>query len=164
MKKLTSLSILLLILIFPAHGLTSNHSQLELWKKYDKFMDGPCGHCADLVTINNDRDWPDFLPQDITTREGYFTANLNGPAGTLITLYTLRDYRENMGYLIIKKKDDSTVEIDNLLAFPPGKWIEVKKEKGSYSAFYQPHEVFKFMISSVKWGKWWEGSAPTLKN
>jgi len=59
-----------------------------------------------------------------------------------------------MGYLIVMKKDDSTVEIDDLLAFPPGEWTGVKKEKGSYSAFYQPPEVFKFMISSVRWGKW----------
>jgi len=44
------------------------------------------------------------------------------------------------------------------------RWTEVKKEKGSYSVFYQPHEVFKFMISSVKWGKWWEGSAPMSNN
>jgi hypothetical protein len=164
MNRLKIFSILLFILMFPASTLASSQGQLELWKRYDKFMDGPCGNCADLVTINSNRDWPDFLPQDITMREGYFTANLNGPTGTLITLYTLKDFRENMGYLIIMKKDDAAVEIDDLLTFPPGEWTEVKKEKGSYSVFYQPHEVFKFMISSVKWGKWWEGSAPMSNN
>lgn len=127
-------------------------------------MEGPCGHCADLVTININRDMPNFLPFDLATREGYFTANLNGPAGTLITLYALKDFRKDMGYLIILKKDDSSVEIDDLLAFSPREWTDVKKEKGAYSVFYQPHEVFKFMISSAKWGKWWEGSAPRSDN
>ena len=164
MNRLKTFGILIFILIFPSPSLASSYGQLELWKKYDKFMNGPCGHCADLITIRNDRDWANFLPYDLSTREGYFTANLNGPAGTLITLYTLKDFQKNMGYLIIMKKDDSTVENDDLLAFPPGEWTEVKKEKGSYSAFYQPHEVFKFMISSVKWGKWWEGSAPMSNN
>ncbi len=156
MNRVKKLGILLFILMFPASALASSHGQLELWKRYDKCMNGPCGHCADLITINDNGDWADFLPYDLTTRKGYFTANLNGPAGTLITLYTLKDFRENMGYLIIMKKNDSAVEIDDLQAFPPGERTEVKK--GSYSAFYQLHEVFKFMISSVKWGKWWKGA------
>ena len=164
MNRLKTFSILLFILMFPASALASSYSQLELWKRYDKFTGGPCGHCADLITIKDNKDWADFLPYNNATSDGYFTANLNGPADTLITLYTLKDFRENMGYLIIMKKDDAAVEIDDLLTFPPGEWTEVKKEKGSYSVFYQPHEVFKFMISSVKWGKWWEGSAPMSNN
>ncbi|MBN4079861.1 hypothetical protein JYT60_01340 [bacterium AH-315-C08] len=163
MSRLKKLGILLFILMLPASALASSYGQLELWKRYDKFANGP-RHFADLITIKDNRDWPDFLPDDFTSRDGYFTATLNGPAGTLITLYTLKDFQETMGYLIIMKKDDSAVEIDDLLVFPPGEWTEVKKEKGSYSAFYQPHEVFKFMISSAKWGKWWEGSAPMSNN
>jgi len=163
MSRFKNLGILLLILIFPSVAMATGNAQLELWKK-SEFLYGKCGHCADLITIKDNRNWADFIPYDLTTRDGYFTANLNGPAGTLVTLYGLNDFRKNQGYLIIIKKDDSAIEIEEIDAFTPGQWVEVNKEKGGYSAFYQPHENFKSSVSSVKWGKWWDGPAPVSNN
>ena len=163
MHKFERIFILLFILIFPAPAMASNGALLELWKRPD-FLYGKCGHCADLISIKNNRDWADFLPFNFTTRDGYFTANLRGPAGTSVTLYGQEDFRESRGYLVIIKKDDLMVEIDNLEAFVPGQWTEVDKEEGSYSAFYQPYQNFKRFVSSAKWGKWWNGNIPVSNN
>ena len=83
---------------------------------------------------------------------------------TRLGIITQKDFREKQGYLIIIKKDGSAIEIEDIDAFTPGQWVDVDKEKGSYSAFYQPHQNFKSSVSSVKWGKWWEGSAPVSAN
>jgi hypothetical protein len=152
MKRFQKLCMLLSILMLPTTAMASSSALLELWKR-SEFLYGKCGHCADLISIKNNRDWADFLPYNLTTRDGYFTANLNGPAGTSVTLYGQEGYRKNRGYLIIIKKDASMIEIENLEAFAPGKWTEVDKEKGGYSIFYQPHQNFKTLVSSVKWGK-----------
>lgn len=163
MRRFQKLCILLLILMLPTTAMASSSALLELWKR-SEFLYGRCGHCADLVSIKNNRDWADFLPYNLTTRDGYFTANLNGPTGTSVTLYGQEDFSESRGYLIIIKKDDSMIEIENLEAFAPGKWTEVDQGKGSYSAFYQPYQNFKTFVSSVKWGKWWEGATPANNN
>ncbi len=163
MKKLQKICIIFFILLLPTTALASSNALLELWKR-SEFLYGPCGHCADLISIKSNRDRADFLPIQLRTRDGYFTANLKGPSGTSVTLYGQEDYRENQGYLIIIKKDDSRIEIEDLEAFTPGKWTEVDKEKGAYSVFYQPHQNFKTLVSSVKWGKWWDGATPVIKN
>lgn len=163
MKIFQNLCIMLLILMLPTTSMASSNALLELWKR-SEFLYGKCGHCADLVSIKNNKDWADFQPYNLTTRDGYFTVNLNGPAGTSVTLYGQEEYRKNRGYLIIIKKDSSMIEIEDLEAFTPGKWTEVDKEKGAYSAFYQPHQNFKTLVSSVKWGKWWDGATPVSKN
>jgi hypothetical protein len=163
MKRIQKLCILFFILMLPTAAMASSNALLELWKR-SEFLYGKCGHCADLIPIKNNRDWADFLPYNLKTRAGYFTANLKGPAGTSVTLYGQEDYRKNRGYLIITKKDDSMIEIEDLEAFTPGKWTEVDKVKGSYSVFYQPHQNFKTSVSSVKWGKWWDGAKPISNN
>ncbi|MBT5471102.1 MAG: hypothetical protein HOK41_10915 [Nitrospina sp.] len=163
MNRYKQLGILFVILMFPSLAIGAGNAQLELWKR-SEFLYGPCGHCADLITIKDNKNWADFTPYDIKARDGYFTANLNGPAGTQVTLYGLEDFRKKQGYLIIIKKDDSAIEIEDFTAFAPGIWTEVDKETGSYSAFYQPHQNFKSSVSSVKWGKWWSGSIPTSQN
>ncbi len=163
MKRIEKICIVLFILMLPTTAMASSNSLLELWKK-SEFLYGSCGHCADLISIKNNKDWANFLPYDLTTRDGYFTANLKGPAGTSVTLYGQEGYREDRGYLIIIKKDDSRIEIEDLEAFAPGKWTEVDKEEGGYSVFYQPYQNFKTFVSSVKWGKWWDGTAPVSNN
>ncbi len=163
MKGLKKLIVLFLVLIFPTAAIASGNAQLDLWKK-DPFKGGACGHCADLIKFKSSRDYSDFTPFNPESQSGYFIANLTGPAGTLVTLYGLEDFHTNSGYLVIVKKDDSIVEIEDLEAFTPGQWTEVAKDKGGYSAFYQPHENFKSLVSSVKWGKWWEGSTPVASN
>ncbi len=163
MNGLKKLGVLFFILTFPSLAIGSGNAQLELWKR-SEFLYGPCGHCADLITIKNNKNWADFIHYDLSASDGYFTANLNGPAGTSVTLYGLEDFKENQGYLIIIKKDDSAIEIEDFTAFAPGQWTEIDKEAGSYSVYYQPHQNFKSSVSSVKWGKWWNGSSPTSQN
>lgn len=164
MNGFKKLIILLFILMFPTAAFASGKAQLNLWKK-DLFYYGLCGHCAELVSSVENKDRTDFFPYDnLGLRSGYFVADLAGPAGTSVTLYGLEDFRTNHGYLVIVKKDDSMVEIDDLGAFAAGEWTDVEKEKGAYSVFYHPHQNFESLISSVKWGKWWDGSTPEKSN
>ncbi len=142
MSKLKLLGILLLLLIFPSQAIGSGKAQLELWKKSD-YLNGACGHCASMFSLQHKKNWPDFSAFEPEIGDGYFTANLNGPAGTQVTLFGLKDYREKQGFLIIVKKDDFAIEIEEITDFTPGEWTEIDKEKGSYSAFYQPHQNFR---------------------
>ena len=163
MSKLKLLGILVLFLIFPSQAFGSGNAQLELWKR-SEFLHAACGHCASMFSFQHKINWPDFSAFEPDFGDGYFTANLNGPAGTQVTLFGLQNYGEKQGFLIIVKKDDFAIEIEDITGFTPRKWTEVKKEKGSYSAFYQPHQNFKSSVSSVKWGKWWDSSTPMSNN
>ncbi len=145
--------ILFFILMFPTAAFASDKAQLNLWKK-DPFRYGRCGHCAKLVSAAENKDLADFFPfVNLELQSGYFVADLTGPTGTSVTLYGLKDFRTDRGYLVIVKKDDSIVEIDDLEAFAAGKWTDVEKEQGAYSVFYHPHENFKSLIASIRWGK-----------
>mgnify|MGYP006434337341 FL=1 len=153
MKGYKKLIILLFILMFPTASFASGKAQLNLWKK-DPFYYGPCGHCAELVSSVENKDRTDFFPYDnLDLRSGYFVADLIGPAGTSVTLYGSEDFRTNHGYLVIVKKDDSIVEINDLEAFTADEWTDVENEKGAYSVFYHPHENFKSLVASLQWGK-----------
>ncbi len=151
---------LLLILVFgaPMVGADPQQAELQLWKR-DPFFYGSCGHCADFYRFVENRDTRDFSEFHLYLQTGYYTAVLRGSAGTTVTLFGNQDFKTDKGFLIVQKKDDALVEIDDLEAFPPKTWTTVASEKGttgSYSAYYHPYENFKTRIASVRWGRWWD--------
>ena len=84
--------------------------------------------------------------------------DLNGPAGTTVTLYGKQKHSPDRGFLIIRKKDDRPITVADLEYFPPNRWVEVAAENsssGAYSVWYQPYGGFKNNVESVRWGHWW---------
>jgi hypothetical protein len=163
MKSLLHWTLAVLFVGFSSLAWASRPAELNLWK-HDPFLYGPCGHCGDFVRFQNNKDRSDFTDFNLYTQTGYYSAVLYGPENTTMTLFGQQNYATEKGFLIIVKRDDIVVQIDDLDVFTPGKWIDVKAQKGwsgAYSVYYQPYPLFKNNIKSGKWGKWWDSLPPT---
>jgi hypothetical protein len=157
MKAVIHWTLAVLVTGFSSLAFASPPAELNLWK-HDPFFYGPCGHCGDFVRFTENKDRADFTDFNLYTQAGYYSAVLYGPKSSTMTLFGEQDYQTDRGYLIIVKKDDTVVQIDDLDGFTPGKWTDVKAEKGwsgVYSVYYQPYPRFKNNVQSGKWGKWW---------
>jgi hypothetical protein len=158
MKPLIHWTFVILLTGFYSLASASPSAELNLWK-YDPFLYGPCGFCSDFVRFKANKDRSDFTDFNLHTQTGYYSAVLYGPENTTMTLFGEQNYATEKGFLIIVKKDDTVVQIEDLDEFTPGKWIDVKEQtgwSGAYSVFYQPYPLFKNNVRSGKWGKWWD--------
>ena len=99
----------------------------------------------------------------LSTQTGYYYIDLNGPAGTTVTLFGKRKHSPDRGFLIVRKKDSAPVAVADLESFPPNRWVEVaakNSSSGAYSVWYQPYGGFKNNVGSVRWGQWWTELPP----
>ena len=96
--------------------------------------------------------------------EGEYSIVLDGPAGKIVTLFGSFYFKKERGFLIIRKKDSKGIWVEELQAYPERKWHSVPAEGmyGSFEVFYVPAPRFRTRISSIKWGKWWEGPLPNI--
>lgn len=96
--------------------------------------------------------------------EGEYSIVLDGPAGKIVTLFGSFQFKKERGFLIIRKKDSKGIWVEELQAYPERKWHSVPAEGmyGSFDVFYVPAPRFRTRISSIKWGKWWEGPLPNI--
>lgn len=157
MKTIIHWTLAILLTGFSSLSFASPPAELNLWK-YDPFLYGACGHCGDFVRFTENQDRAEFMDFNLYDQTGYYSAVLYGPENSTMTLFGEQNYQTHRGFLIIVKKDDTVVQIDDLDAFIPGEWIDVKAEKGwsgAYSVYYQPYPRFKNNVRSGKWGKWW---------
>ena len=146
--------IVLIILFFSGNSLATPKGELLLWKK-EPFLYGLCGHCSDLFTVAEGKNVKDLNYANFISQSGVFTLDLKGPAGTTVTLFGAPGHKKDRGYLTLVKKDDSPIAIDDLEAFAPGVWVDIKAQAGDaggYSAWYQPHADFTSSVTSVLWG------------
>ncbi|MFQ5449282.1 MAG: hypothetical protein ACE5E9_01565 [Nitrospinaceae bacterium] len=133
----------------------SERAELDLWK-HDPFMYGMCGHCGDFITFHENKNRAEFTEFSLYDQTGYYSVVLKGPAGTVVTLYGAMNFKKEKGYLILVKKDDALVQIEDLEAFPQDRWVDFssgKEGKGGYSAFFKPYPNFKNNIASIQWEK-----------
>jgi hypothetical protein len=164
MKTIIHWTLAVLLTGFSTLAVASPPAELNLWK-HDPFFYGQCGHCGDFVRFKENKDRADFSDFNLYNQTGYYSVVLYGPENSTMTLFGEQNYQTDQGYLIIVKKDDTVVQIENLEGFTPGKWINVKADKGgsgAYSIFYQPFPQFKNNVKSGKWGKWWISQEPGI--
>ena len=162
MKSLIHWALVILLTGFSSLASASPPAELNLWK-HDPFLYGACGHCGDFVQFKANKNREDFTEFSLYTQTGYYSAVLYGPESTTMTLFGEQNYATDKGFLIIVKKDDTVVQIENLDEFIPQKWIDVQAQKGgsgAYSVYYQPYPLFKSNVRSGKWGKWWDSLPP----
>lgn len=153
MTSYKKIFILLFALMLPSIVFASAKANLDLWKR-GLFYYGSCGHCAELLSFTENKDRADFSEYGLGLHLDYYTINLKGPKGTAVTLFGLDNFRTERGYLVVVKEDDKDIEITDLEDFPSNTWTTVDSETGGkYSAYYHPHQNFKALIASIKWGK-----------
>ncbi|GJL79428.1 MAG: hypothetical protein NPINA01_24170 [Nitrospinaceae bacterium] len=163
MKQLVPWTLAVLLTGFSSLAFASSTAELNLWK-HDPFFYGSCGHCGDFVRFQENKDKSDFTDFNLYNQTGYYSAVLYGPEKTTMTLFGGQSFATDKGFLVIVKKDDTVVQIENLEAFTPGEWTDVEAKQGwsgAYSVYYQPYPQFKNNIASGKWGKWWN-SLPSV--
>ncbi len=148
--------------VFSVSATASNPAELLLWKQ-DPYFYGACGHCADFISIRETDRSADFTEYSLYTQTGYYYIDLNGPAGTTVTLFGKQKHSPDRGFLVVRKKDSAPVAVADLESFPPNRWVEVAAENsssGAYSVWYQPYGGFKNSVESVRWGQWWTELPP----
>ncbi len=147
---------------FTVTATAASPAELLLWKK-DPYFNGACGHCADFFNIRENDNPADLTLFELYTQSGYYYIDLNGPAGTTVTLFGKQKHSPDRGFLIVRKKDDAPIGVEDLESFLPNRWVEVAAENsssGAYSVWYQPYGGFKNNVESVRWGHWWTELPP----
>jgi len=121
------------------------------------------GNCEALFYVDIGKDIAD-MRRDFRNYfcEGMYTLTLDGPAGTVVTLFGNFNFGEEGGYLVLKKKDDKMIWILHLEDFPASRWVtqEATSKSGSFEVYYQPAPNFRRNVSSVRWGEWWSAGLP----
>lgn len=176
MKAGTSLLALIALLLLPPSPGLAMEGQLMLSKE-QLFDSGPAidfhptrGNCEALFYVDAGKDIPD-MRRDFRNYycQGMYTLTLDGPPGTLVTLFGGFNFGQERGFLILKKKDDQKIWVLHLEDFPAGRWVTQEATSnygvkyGAYEAYYQPAPNFRRNVSSVKWGAWW-GEGDLLKS
>ena len=162
MRLKISTGLVIALWVFSVTATASSPAELLLWKK-DPYFYGACGHCADFFNIRENDNPADLILFELYTQSGYYYIDLNGPAGTTVTLFGKQKHSPDRGFLIIRKKDDDPIGVEDLESFPPNRWVEVAAENsssGAYSVWYQPYGGFKYSVESVRWGQWWTQLSP----
>ncbi len=127
-----------------------------------EFEDPRKGVCIALYDVKFGRDVADMREFRDFFCQGRYEMTVRGKSGRTVTLYAQFNYGKRSGFLVVRKKDDRKVWIDDLESLPPGQWTTVKagRQTGGYEAFYRKASGFDQNISSVKWGQWWQGETP----
>jgi hypothetical protein len=118
--------------------------------------------CDALYDVQAGKNVPDMRDFRQYFCEGRYTVTLKGKKGTAVTLFGQFKYKKRAGFMVVVKNDNRKVWLDNLEDFPSGKWVNVKanRDTGAYKFYYKSVSRFSENISSIQWGKWWEGSIP----
>ena len=75
------------------------------------------------------------------------------PKDTNVMIFGAKNYETKQGFIIIRKKDDVDMTIQDLEDFPPKTWVTREDKEGingAFTVYYQPCENFKDNIDSVK--------------
>lgn len=130
-------------------------------QKDDPYLYGPCGWCSDSLVLKENDHRKNINQSNLDAQTGNYLIDLTGPAGTTVTLYGSQNYGLKHGYLILVKKDDRPLAIENFDPFPPQQWVDVNTpDTGTYRVWYHPAKSFKERIASVRWGQWWSELPP----
>ena len=108
------------------------------------------------VTIEVGRDVADMRDEPCSLRDGKFSFTITGPTGTTVTLFGRYNFKKGNGFLIIKKKDDKKIWLQDIIDLPPDQWFysEANDDSGAFDAFYNPSPMFEQSLHSIKWGEY----------
>jgi hypothetical protein len=109
--------------------------------------------CSQLINIELGRDVSDIRDELCGSVYGKFNLTLSGPPGTTVTLFGEYNFKEENGFLVIRKTDDQTLWLHDLISFPPNQWFssQANKDSGAFETFYNSSPTFEDSVSSIKW-------------
>jgi hypothetical protein len=118
--------------------------------------------CSALYDVKYDRNVSDMREFRNFQCQGRYEMTVRGEPKRTVTLYAQFNFGTEGGFLVVQKTDDRTVWIEDLEGLPPEQWttIPASRQSGGYKAFYHYGSGFDQFISSVKWGRWWQGDIP----
>jgi hypothetical protein len=123
--------------------------------------------CTELYDVKFGRNVPDMrsFPNRNAFCQGRYEMTVRGEKGRTVTLYAQYNFGQEGGFLVVRKTDDQLVWISDLEDLPSGKWttIPASRQSGGYEAFYHDGSGFDQNLSSIKWGRWWQGDIPRKK-
>ncbi len=127
-----------------------------------EFEDDRKNVCISLYDVKADKDVADMRDYRDFFCQGRYTVILRGDSGRTVTLFDRFNFESDSGFLILIKKDNKKIWVNDIELIPSGKWVNIKGngQYGDFEAFYQASPQFSQRISSVKWGKWWSGPLP----
>ena len=112
--------------------------------------------CYKLIDIEVGRDVADMRDEPCSLSDGKFSFTITGPPGTTVTLFGMYNFKKGNGFLIIKKKDDKKIWLQDIIDLPPDQWFysEANDDSGAFDAFYNPSPMFEQSLHSIKWGEY----------
>ena len=112
--------------------------------------------CYKLIDIEVGRDVADMRDEPCSLSDGKFSFTITGPPGTTVTLFGRYNFKKGNGFLIIKKKDDKKIWLQDIIDLPPDQWFysEANDDSGAFDAFYNPSPMFEQSLHSIKWGEY----------
>lgn len=118
--------------------------------------------CQGLYDVRSGQDVADMRDFRDYWCQGRYTVTLEGEKGKTVTLFGQVGHKKQRGFMVIRKTDDRRVWLIDLDLFPGGKWIDrpANEDSGGAEIFFHKAPQFSQNISSVKWGKWWDGETP----
>ena len=165
MKTKIMVALLFVLFCLPAFAGTSNinlGSDLVLWKSPLFEFYARMDICDGLYKVHRDEDVPDMRDFRYFQCQGRYDLYMYGEPGATVTLFGGFQFGTEFGYMIIKKLDHNKIWLWELMLFPENQWFtqDATDRTGAYAVYYHPEPDFDEKISSIKWGKWWEGPGP----
>jgi len=163
MKTLVALCLgLFLFPVSPACALEQRGALVLYKEPLYEFENARKGFCDGLFDVKTGENVPDMRDFRDYHCQGRYTLTLDGNAGRMVTLFGKFNFAKDGGYLIIVKKDNRKVWLTDLEDLPADRWVRRDgiDNTGAYEAFYHESAQFSQNVSSVKWGKWWQGATP----
>jgi len=123
--------------------------------EYDKYHGDQ--NCESRQDFRLGEDQPNFFNYRGWNCPGRYSFTLRGEAGSTVTLFGKTDYGPERGFLIVRKRDQDLIWVDNLDQIPANLWVtrEAQKGYGAYDVYFAKAPQFSQNIASIKWGNWW---------
>lgn len=163
MKFIVSVVILLVLIVAGTVQAGEQRGTLVLHKEpLFEVEERGSSDCDGLYDVKAGKNVPDLRDFRLYFCEGRYTMTLKGKKGTTVSLFGQFKYKKKAGFMVVVKKDDRKIWLDSLEDFSSGKWVNVKasRDTGAFKFYYKSKSRFSENISSIKWGKWWQGKTP----
>lgn len=136
--------------------------QLTLYSEFNYFESTRSPTNCRLINVVLGDDLPNLVNNLANTpcsyQQSLITSTLEGPAGTMVTLFAKQTFGKEGGYIVVRKTDDKKVWLLDLMDFPDKQWktIEASADSGGYEVYFKNGPAFDTNVASLKWGQWWK--------
>ena len=141
-----------------ATPVSAMEAQLTLYSEFQYFEPTRTPSNCRLIKVGVGNNLPNFINTPCYHQKSSITSTLEGPAGTMVTLFAKQTFGKEGGYIVVRKTDDKQVWLLDLTDFPDKQWktIEASADSGGYEVYFKSGPAFDTNVASLKWGQWWD--------